>query len=397
MFSQEDFLFKRKILIKENARQWHYFQIPDELYEKAAVDFSDVRLYRIHQKDTSEVPYLIVNESFAENEKTFDLPKIINVSKANNGYYFTLENTHNQKDISAIQLQFSQQNFDWKLNLQGSHNQNEWFDILTDYRILAIKNQETNYRFEKLIFGNTNYKYYRIFIPTNENVDLKTASWGRFTTKDESFFKTQKIENLNIKHESKRKQTIIDFSLQHKLFVHSVEIQVDSANNFYRPIRIDKVDSLKTQQGVFANYSFFDSGFLTSLEKNEFVNKNQENLAKQFRIIIENNDNKPLKINSLYLKTIVKGIVFETEENGDYFLCYGNEKLFAPHYDLVQFEKQIAEQQKDTVFLSEEIPLNRSTPHQVKPLFENKLWLWLIMGMIILVLGYFSLKMISKK
>lgn len=397
IFSQEDFLFRRKIELKSDAHHWHYFQIPDELYEKSTPDFSDVRIYRINKKDTLEVPYLIVDERLFEKEQTFVSAKIINVSQTSEGHYFTLENTHNQKDINTIILQFSQQNFDWKVNLQGSHNQNEWFDILTDYRIVAIKNQETEYRFEKLIFGNTNYKYYRILVKTDEKSDLKKAIWKNFIAKNGDNFKKQKIENLIIKNDNKRKKTIIDFSLKHKCVVHSLEIEVDNDKNFYRPVRIDVVDSLKTNRGTLASYSFFDSGILTSLENEEFMNRNQEDLVKNFRITIENNDNKPLKIKSVKLKTVVKGIIFETEEKGDYFLYYGNKKIPAPKYDLIQFAKQITEQQKDTVFLSNEISLNYPTTRQVEPLFQNKMWLWLIMGGIILVLGYFSLKMISKK
>ena len=32
-----------------------------------------------------------------------------------------------------------------------------------------------------------------------------------------------------------------------------------------------------------------------------------------------------------------------------------------------------------------------------EPLFENKLWLWVIMGVIMVIIGWFSYKMLSKK
>ncbi|MEG1267061.1 MAG: DUF3999 domain-containing protein, partial [Myroides sp.] len=53
--------------------------------------------------------------------------------------------------------------------------------------------------------------------------------------------------------------------------------------------------------------------------------------------------------------------------------------------------------EQNIVSLSNEIQIQKTEEIKQKPLFENKLWLWGIMVLIIGVLGYFSVKMISKK
>lgn len=396
LFSQKDFSYKRKINVEKEGNSWNYFAIPDELYEKSANNLSDLRIYKSDKENITEIPYLIIdNTENKANNSEFSL-KIINISRTEAGHFLTLENT-SDAEINSIYLRFSQQNFDWKITLQGSHNQSQWFDILNEYRILAIKNQETNYRFEKLIFGDTKYKYYRILVKTNEEVNLENAFFRHFLPKNRNNLAKHKVENLVISNDNNRKQTTIHFSLKHKIHVHSIEIQTDKTKNFYRPIHIETLDSLKTNSGKVLRHSYFSSGIITSVEDNEFVNEKEDELVKNFRIKIENRDDKPLDIKSITIKSITKGIVFESEGKGEYFLYYGNDKLRSPRYDLENFKLQISEKQKDTIPISEQITIDENIRASQEPLFKNKVWLWLIMGLLILILGYFSLKMLPKK
>ena len=58
-----------------------------------------------------------------------------------------------------MNLKFSEKNYDWMLRLEGSHDQKEWFNIVEDYRILSIKNEQTNYSFGDVTFPNSNVTY----------------------------------------------------------------------------------------------------------------------------------------------------------------------------------------------------------------------------------------------
>jgi hypothetical protein len=75
---------------------------------------------------------------------------------------------------------------------------------------------------------------------------------------------------------------------------------------------------------------------------------------------------------------------------------YGNENLQKPNYDIVRFENTIP-----TDIVSLELESEQEIPQKevekVTPLFENSLWLWLLMGTIILVLTVFTFKMMKKQ
>lgn len=397
-FSQDDYSYKRKINVNKDSLKWSSIELPEEIYDRIQPNLSDIRIYEFKDNDTIEAPYLHNLEEFS-GISIESKSKLINQVKTEEGYYFTFEKLNNQADVSSIRLNFSNDNFDWNVDLQGSHNQNEWFTILEDYRILSIKNNQTDYRFENLAFNDTNYKYYKIFIKTNDKPSLlygvlNYKSGGR---KD---FKSHIIKDFSVETDKKSKSTIIEFSTKTKLPVYYINILVDTNEDFHRPIKIDYVrDSTKTEKGWVKNYGFLHSGIISSSnilssEKKSFDN---QVIAKNFRITIENSDNQPLDIKYVELQSLIHALYFKPKPDVNYAIYYGNDNARLPQYDLEKFRSQIVNEPKSTVSLSEEMVVPKIEKVQQKPLFESKLWLWGIMILIIIILGYFSFKMLSKK
>lgn len=399
-FSQNGYSYKRKIEFQNTPLKWKSVTIPDELYDKTKSDLSDVRIFNFVGKDTIEVPFVISINDYNPNDPI--KPKIINQTKTDSGFYFTLENVSQVSNISEIKLQFANENFDWKVDLQGSNNQNEWFTILEDYRILAIKNPQTNYRFENLSFKNTKYKYYRIFVKTQDELVLKSAFLD-YSYSGIPAVKKHKITNFSTVTSKKSKNTIIEFSTKTKLPVHSINIKVDKKGSFYRNFNVEfLVDSTKTDKGWKKHYQYLDSGQLSS-SGTSTANKdrapytlNNQIVTQSYRITIENQDNAPLNIQSIELQSLIHSIYFEATQTSDYFVFYGNKDSKTPKYDLEKFYDKITNEPKSEATLSNEILIPKKEEIKSKPLFESNYWLWGIMLLIIVILGYFSFKMLSK-
>src|SRR5690606_2747425 len=197
-FSQEGYSYKRKIELKKDSLNWNSIEIPDEMYDKLKPDLSDIRIFGFKDNDTIEVPYLLKIESNFYINNTLS-GKIINKSYSDSKFYFTLEIDQTNMILNVIDLSFANENFDWKVKLEGSHNQNEWFTILDNYRILSIKNMETDYRFEKLVFENSKYKFYRISIETNQEPKLKDFYLSGEVTNEENSFRALNIKDFSLK------------------------------------------------------------------------------------------------------------------------------------------------------------------------------------------------------
>ena len=123
---------------------------------------------------------------------------------------------------------------------------------------------------------------------------------------------------------------------------------------------------------------------------------NNQIVAQSYRITIENQDNAPLNIQSIELQSLIHSIYFEATQTSDYFVFYGTKDSKAPKYDLEKFYDKITSEPKSEATLSNEILIPKKEEMTSNPLFESNYWLWGIMILIIIILGYFSIKMLSK-
>ncbi|MGQ7854884.1 DUF3999 family protein [Pedobacter sp. WC2501] len=381
--------FKRSITGVNTV--WHKMTLPDDLYKKANAGFEDLRIFGINGKDTIEVPYLLKQraDKVTTNDITF---KQINQSTNPNGYYYTFQSPGINL-INQIKLAFKQDNFDWKVTLEGSNDNKQWFAILSDYRILSIKNNDTDYQFTKLNFPDSKYKYFRVAVKSPIQPELLEAKISKTDT-IKGTYKEVRYKSFDVKNDLSKKETVVDVTLNTPVPLSYLKLNAQSDFDFYRPIKIEyATDSFKTDKGIQYNYANLYEGTISSLEETAFNFENT--VTSRLKITIQNNDNKPLRLSSLQLKGNISEIIARFDEpKSEYALYYGNEKATNPVYEIEKFENKIpvdltsvnigAEQQNPAYSIKTE-----------KPLFENKAWLWVLMVVIIGLLGWFSFKMLK--
>lgn len=373
--------------------QWNKIVLPDEIYGQVTSDLSDFRIYGLSKNnDTIEAPYILKIAEDKISEKEISANQI-NQSNNNKGYYWTFEvpagNTVNQ-----LNLEFIEQNFDWKATLDGSQNLREWFTIARDYRILSIKNDLVDFQFTKVDFTDSKYRYYRMLIKSDKQPELVTA---KITLNDivKGDFVNYAIKTIKVNENKEDKHTEIDIDLKSAVPVSKLKIFVNDKFDYYRPITIKyPADSFKTEQGWKYRYSTLASGMLNSLETNEF--RFNSTILKKLKITIDNQNNVPLKIDSFVVKGYFHELIGRFTEPATYFLVYGNKLAAKPNYDIDHFADKIPFNLQKLTLGSEQFNEKEAT-HKQMPLFQNKIWLWAIMAIIIVLLGWFSLTMIRKK
>jgi len=383
--------YKREL--KGITKPWHKVILHKEIFEKVSPNLFDIRIYGITaSNDTIEASYILQlkKEKIIDSNVNF---KLLNSSHNEKGYYFTLE-VPTEASINELKLDFTQQNFDWKLNLEGSQNQQEWFTIVNDYRILSIKNSETDYQFTKVIFPNSKYRFFRLLIKSDKKPNLSIAKIAHYKANNGDF-NNYTIENLKTAQQKQQKLTQLEISLKSPVPVSSLKINVKDNFDFYRPITIEYIaDSMNTEQGWKYQYKFLTSGTLNSIEKNEFQFKST--ILQKLKISINNYDNNPLTIDTIKVKGYVHELLVRFTEPATYFLTYGNKKALKPSYDIERFTSKITDT-LTVLNLGKEQLIDKKEVLKKEPLFKNKNWLWAVMGIIIFVLGWFSLKMMQKK
>lgn len=386
----EKYDYKRELI--DISEQWHNLVLPNEIYGKISQNLSDIRIYGItRSNDTIEAPYLIrkAADEISNKEVAF---KMLNTSHNDNGYYFTFE-VPTKESINQIKLDFKQTNFDWKLKLEGSQNQQEWFTVSDSSRILSIKNKTIDFKFTKLTFPSSKYRFFRIIIDSKDKPTLISASVSQHKLK-KGTYRDYLIKNINIEENKKFKQTEIEIELPRAVPVSYINLNISDSFDYCRPITIQYLrDSSKTKEGWKYRYSTLTSSNLNSIEKNEF--KFNSTTTKNLKIIIHNNDNQPLAVNSIQAKGYVHKLTVRFTKPANYFLVYGRKNTRKPYYDIERFMDKIPTKMT-AIQLGQEIVIEKDAVQVVEPLFQNKYWLWLIMAVIILVLGWFTLNMLRK-
>ncbi len=383
--------YRRKIT--NIQQEWQHINLPNSIFGKANDTLSDLRIYGITAKnDTVEAPYLLhmAADKVSEKDVHFNL---LNESQNEKGYFFTFE-IPIETAINKLKLDIEQVNFDWKIQLEGSQNQREWFSIVDNYRILSIQNENTKFRFCDIDFPNSKYHYYRLLIKSKEKPILKST----IISKIETVSGILKKYSANYTRKESDKKTILSVSLPEYAPITQVNVFIKDKFDYYRPINIEcPTDSVKLTNSKSSNdwiyhYKTLQAGMLNSDKSNEL--KFESTILKKLTISIENDDNKPLQIDSVQVAGYTYRITARFTDPATYYLCYGNEHAETPKYDIEHFEEKITDTTAVTTLEKEEVLHTAST---TEPLFTNKLWLWLVMTVMIVLLGWFSLKMVKEK
>ena len=372
--------------------QWHKLDLPNDIFAKLSTDLSDIRIFGIStNKDTLEAPYIIQASKETIKTKHVDF-KLLNSTHNKNGYYYSFK-VPTADAINQIQLDFKQDNFDWTVSLQGSQNQKDWYTIVEDYRILSISNQHTNYKHTQLNFPSAKFPFFRLQVASNEKPELRKANLLREEVVN------GKLRNYQIKkqeiHQNKKKKTSeIDIDLDAPVLISNLTLKIDEAFDYYRPISIRYVtDSIKTEKGWKHNYRTITSGTLSSLEKNEF--KFNSIKAQRLKVIISNQDNQALKVSGIEVSGYIWQLLARFKEPASYFLTYGNGQTSKPNYDISRFSNKIPKEIA-AITLGKEQAIKKKAKTPKEGLFMNKTWLWGIIGLMILLLAWFTLKMMKK-
>lgn len=373
--------------------QWHRIILPDEIFGKVASDLSDIRIFGIATSgDTVEAPYLL--QVMQEKESYKDVPfQLFNRVETKSGFSYTFE-VKETTPVNQVKLKFRQQNFDWMARLEGSNDQQEWVTIIKDYRILSIKNELTDFQFTTLNIPDSKYRYYRLVIDAEVKPDLVHAEIRQHVV-SKGLYKDYAIYTSGLVNNRQLKQSEIDVELKWAVPVDYIKVMVSDSIDYYRPITIKYLaDSFKTKSGRNYIYHALASGILNSLDSNGV--KFNSTIVQKLKIEIHNADNQPLHINGIGVRGSVHQLLARFTPGVSYYLVYGNKNASAPDYDLNFFADKIPEFVSQLSVGSEK-DLRQLQQNETSPLFVDQRWMWGIIIVSVLLLGWFSLKMIRDK
>lgn len=368
---------------------WYQGYLPYEVVNQSARDLRDVRILQITGKDTVEAPYVWMPNHNASQKIRVGY-EAINKTSNKEGYYTTFELTSEQP-ITELELVTSLSNFDWKVTLEGSMNQEEWFTIVENQKLIRIRNEQVNFTHNTLHFPPAKYQYFRVQIQSEKDPRLQQCRL--YFQKDNTVaYYTQ--EARFTEHSSSSNQQVFSLDLDGSKTINSIVFQFADTLPFYRSYTLfELVDSVKIKNGWHKNYRIIDSGTLSSIKENQFQFRSIK--AEVLKLEIENYDNPPLSLTHVetsYPKPIVSTRI---ADNGAYQLYFDAPQLRAPKYDLAHFVQK--ENSYSTLTFGAIEKLNTTQDQDTpQPLMQSQWWLWGVLILIILTMAFAVFKMMMK-
>jgi Protein of unknown function (DUF3999) len=378
------FTYERKISEVTQAG-WHRITLPQDIFSKLKADFSDLRIYA-SGNDSTEIPYLL---KISEDELTRTTVALepFNVSRQGKALYFTVKLNRNEP-VNHAMLEFEQQNYDSEVIVEGSTNQQEWFKLHSS-RIISIASP-VNYSYNHINFPASTYAYLRFTVQNGAALTLSKVSFYQSEIRKGIF--TEVPASLASKTINKQSEFYLTF-LQ-PVLLSRLSVEPVANKQFYRSVAIDWLyDSIKSEKGVHYQYQSLYSGVISSFQQDTLQFTPQ--VVQQVRVTLYNQDNPPVQVNKIIAWTPQVELLSNIQP-GTYALKYGNETVYTPNYDLEHFSKDIPDSLPQLELSSELKPQQTEVP-EVEAWFKNKIWMWAILGVIVAILGFFTVRMLREK
>ncbi|NUM81289.1 DUF3999 family protein [bacterium] len=383
--------YKRRL---ENIteKNWYEVRLDGETLAKMSLSMEDVRIYRLSNSDTTEVPYVI--ESMASTLEKNTLPfDVINKSydKQNGWQYCTLRQAQ-RHTVNRIELKFAEKNFDWKVDVEGSFDQKQWLTVAENQRIVRLTNEFVEYQYTTLDFPPSDYTYFRLTLKASPKpVELEQAVVYKYTKSEGSYYSAPVVD---IKTEENRKDRITSavILLERKFAVNEIRMNFGVSKDFYRRVKAYYlVGIIKTTNGEIENWAYSGDFIASSIEPVIYNFPTVQ--TDKLKLEIINRNDQPLKIDSVKVLGNYFYLKSELEPGADYYLVYGRKDDVSPQYDVVYFKEKIPEKLKNAA-VGEEWKMEKHV-ELTQPLLMSQGWLWAIMIIVILLIGGYSIHMLK--
>lgn len=372
--------------------QWHQLTLPDDLFSHTQRTLHDLRVVKVTEAgDTLEIPFVLNEQQCTQSVEKHSY-QTINATRAKGKQYMTFD-LGEPLEVNRLHLVSGLRNFDWRCSLEGSQTLGDWEMITENQRILAIQNGHTEYSYSTLHIPTTRFRYLRVGIsgqPEVQNPLTSAVIEHRVTSYGQTI--VQPIQSVTDTVDRATKRSVITLRLPQTVPVSEVRLHFADSLNFVRRVNISYVrDSTQTEQGTRHYFNAFASGYVSSLEESRFESATVFTDALQIEIF--NDDNRPLTLDS----TTVSGnrflMTLRAEGEGEYWLLYGNDQARAPRYDLVHLQQTIPEK-APALKIGPALKWADIQP-KAGPMEPDSLWLWVVIIAIVVVIGFFSFRMLK--
>ncbi len=394
IFAQADgYTYKRKL---NKVEKEGYYAVPllPEIIAQCKSNLTDIRLYNIKENDTAEVPYIMEWLGEKRELATLSFDMINNSYTDKSASYITLKSAKKQT-INQISLTIADANYDKSVKVEGSNDNKQWFTIAEHLRIVKFNDVDNHFEHNTLDFNSSEYAYFRLKFDDilTERINVTNAYVYKCNVKQGNY-DTLKINKWKQTENKKDKTSEVIVELPYNYLVSYLTVKSSAPTDFYRNMNVYGTSgTYHTPKGDIENWYLLNTSVLSSIENHNIYCNNE--VTKKIKIIVYNYDNAPITISEIKVYGEKSRLVANLPFSENIYLTYGKKNDHEPIYDIEHFKNKIPKELTEINYGTEQAKI---TPViKQNQLMESKKWLWIIMGVVILLIGYFALNMLKKE
>lgn len=384
--------YKRRVK-KIEKNNYYSVKISPAIMAKSKSHLSDIRIYDAGEKDTVEVPY--IQEWLGLYTEEFEVPSaMINESYSDKCCSYVTFKFEGKESINRIQLKVEEDNFDKSVKLEGSDDNKKWFTIREHLRIVGFTNSDMKVKYTALDFSLSEHTYFRVTLDdlNSDKIKILGASTMDVNTRKPGSYSELPIVSRKDSLNKQNKTTEIILDLKQNFFISHVILLPKKRKDFFRNVNLYySSGTISSPKGNFENWTLDGTGVLRSDDENKISFFNPQ--SSKIKIKIFNRDDQPIEIPEIKVFSKDVRLVSILPVSDNLFLLYGKQNDAGGTYDMVHFTDKIPAQMNDAGYGDE--MTKEIIAEEKNPLFKEKMFLWIIMGAIILIIAMFSLRMLK--
>jgi hypothetical protein len=296
--------------------------------------------------------------------------------------------------INNIYLQIKNADVEKQATLLGSDDKKHWFGLKNRFYLTRINNLSNTSEIRVVDFPFVDYKFLKIEIEDSTSAPLNIQAIG-FYKDFTRYGKYNMIKdvNVNIDSDNKEKETYIRFKLDTLQWLDRIQFIASGSPFFLRKVTLYDIVYLKRKKG----------GWYESRQYLNEITVNQNSTAvfdipntrsKELLAVVENDDNPPLRFDSIQALQLNRYLVAYLEKNKTYKFKVASEETERPVYDLNLFRDKIAVELP--IVYPDDIIIYNANKQAPSESFFTRSFMWFAIVTMIVLLGAFSIKMIRE-
>ncbi len=374
----QEFRYSAKLDSVQNTG-FYAIHLSSDVLSYLRTDHADLR---IEDKDRKQVPYLLqIAKTPLQTQSFIEFP-ILSNRIIDSGKTEIMLSNDSAKLTANIKLFIKNAAVSRLGSLSGSNDRQKWFII--DDQVLIGRSYESlkDEYLQEIIFPASTYRFYKLVIDNQKNDPMniiRAGSYTQFYWKKFSQFEGN--PDVRFKLTDSGRYSLLDIQYNRPYHISRLTIWASGPKYFRRDFELYSIDSVNSTRSFIGQFT------LNSKTAAEF----EFHLIKssRLRVVIDNKDNPPLKIDQLLTEHLFVSATAYLEKSNSYTLLMDNADAKIPDYDLVYFKDSIPQ---SIGYLNPQVII--ANPSIAAASENRKWWLWPVLIGVIAIMGFLTYKLI---